>query len=413
MAYERAQVSILLDRLEEAPERLIVVTGPRQTGKTTLVRQALGRAGLPHRYLPVDEPEPVTLPPFPRDREDTFALSNDATIPIDGEKDARWLVRQWERARMDADRSERVFVLAFDEVQKIPGWSEAVKGLWDADRRDGRRLHVVLLGSAPLLMQRGMSESLAGRYETIRVPHWSFSEMSAAFDFDLPGYVYFGGYPGAAPLVREQDRWRAYVTEALVEPNIERDILAMQRVDKPSLLKRLFELGAEYSGQILSYNKMLGQLQDAGNTTTLARYLDLLGNLAGDRDQPSFTRRSASSVEPAIRYAWPKPLTKTPRRGTRANIRKSASGRMRPITSPNLRSKRSMTTFQRALPRSTCPAAHSNTRRRRAKSWAASDSSSMRRTLALPFAARWPVCRERSLTQMKKALSLRVRTNGA
>ena len=232
----------------------------------------------------MDEPEPVTLPSFPRDREDTFALSNDATIPIAGEKDARWLVWQWERARLDAERSERVFVLAFDEVRKIPGWSEAVKGLWDADRRDGRRLHVVLLGSAPLLMQRGMSESLAGRYETIRVPHWSFPEMSAAFDFDLPGYVYFGGYPGAAPLVREQDRWRAYVTEALVEPNIERDILAMQRVDKPSLLKRLFELGAEYSGQILSYNKMLGQLRDAGNTTTLARYLDLLesaGLIAG------------------------------------------------------------------------------------------------------------------------------------
>ena len=276
--YERAQVSTLLDRLDETPERLIVVTGPRQTGKTTLVRQALDRIDRPHRYLPADEPEPVTPAPFPRAGEGAFAFSNGATIPISDEKDTRWLVRQWERARMDAERSERGFVLVFDEIQKIPGWSEAVKGLWDADRRDDRRLHVVLPVSAPLLMQRGMSESLAGRYETIRVPHWSFSEMSAAFDFDLPGYVYFGGYPGAARLVRGQDRWRAYVAEALIEPNIERDILAMQRVDKPSLLKRLFELGAGYSGQILSYNKMLGQLQDAGNTTTLARYLDLLAN---------------------------------------------------------------------------------------------------------------------------------------
>ena len=288
--YERVQVSTLLDRLDEAPEWLIVVTGPRQTGKTTLVRQALGRTDRPHRYLPVDEPEPATPPSFPLDREDMFALSNGATMPIADEKDARWLVRQWERARTDAERSERGFVLVFDEIRKIPDWSEAVKGLWDADRRDGRRLHVVLLGSAPLLMQRGMSESLAGRYETIRVMHWSFSEMSAAFDLDLPGYVYFGGYPGAVPLVREQDRWRAYIAESLIEPNIERDILVMQRVNKPSLLKRLFELGAGYSGQILSYNKMLGQLQDAGNTTTLARYLDLLANAGLIAGLPKYAR---------------------------------------------------------------------------------------------------------------------------
>ena len=158
---------------------------------------------------------------------------------------------------------------------------------------------MILLGSAPLLMQRGMNESLAGRYETIRLTHWSFAEMSAAFDFDLSSYVYFGGYPGAAPLVREQDRWRAYVTDAIVEPNIERDILAMQRVDKPVLLKRLFELGAGYSGQILSYTRMLGQLQDAGNTTTLARYLDLLANAGLIVGLPNFAgaahRRRAST----------------------------------------------------------------------------------------------------------------------
>ena len=277
MAYEREQISTLLSRLDETPERLIFITGPRQTGKTTLVRQALDRVDRPCRYLPVDEPESAALPSVLGGDESTFAFPDDTTFSITGERDTRWLVRQWERARWEADRSERGFVLAFDEIQKIPNWSEAVKGLWDADRIHGCRLHVILLGSAPLLMQRGMNESLAGRYETIRLTHWSFAEMSAAFDFDLSSYVYFGGYPGAAPLVREQDRWRAYVTDAIVEPNIERDILAMQRVDKPVLLKRLFELGAQYSGQILSYTKMLGQLQDAGNTTTLARYLDLLG----------------------------------------------------------------------------------------------------------------------------------------
>ena len=276
--YERAQKSTLLQRLDEEPRRLIVVTGPRQTGKTTLVRQVLDGLDRQSRYLPVDEPDRVTLPPVSGAESDTATFLERASVPFADARGTRWLVEHWERARVDADHSERGLVLAIDEVQKIPNWSETVKGLWDADRRHGRPLHVVLLGSAPLLMQRGMSESLAGRYETIRLTHWSFAEMSAAFDFDLPHYIYFGGYPGAAPLVREQERWRAYIVGSLIEPNIERDILAMQRVDKPALLKRLFELGAGYSGQILSYNKMLGQLQDAGNTTTLARYLDLLSD---------------------------------------------------------------------------------------------------------------------------------------
>ena len=282
MTYVHPQISTLLDRLDEAPERLILITGPRQTGKTTLVLEALKRLERLDRlslYLPVDEPErpsPPSPPPSPGRGESALAIPDDPLSSVNESRDASWLVRQWERARVNAERSAGGCVLVFDEVQKVPGWSEAVKGLWDADRRDGRRLHVVLLGSAPLLMQRGMTESLAGRFETIRLTQWSFAEMSAAFDFDLPAFVYFGGYPGAASLMREQRRWRNYVTGAVIEPNIERDVLAMQRVDKPALLKRLFELGAEYSGQILSYNKMLGQLQDAGNTTTLTRYLDLL-----------------------------------------------------------------------------------------------------------------------------------------
>ena len=276
--YERAQKSTILQRLDEEPRRLIVVTGPRQTGKTTLVRQVLEQIDQQSRYLPVDEPDRVTLPPVPGFESDTATLPDQAAVSFTEARDTRWLVHQWEQARVDAGRSERGFVLVIDEVQKIPNWSETVKGLWDADRRHGCPLHVVLLGSAPLLMQKGMSESLAGRYETIRLTHWSFAEMSAAFDFDLAHYVYFGGYPGAATLVRDHSRWREYIVGSLIEPNIERDILAMQRVDKPVLLKRLFELGAEYSGQILSYNKMLGQLQDAGNTTTLARYLELLSD---------------------------------------------------------------------------------------------------------------------------------------
>ena len=298
-AYERAQISTLLNRLSEKPQRLTIVTGPRQTGKTTLVQQALRRLDRPSDYVSVDEPDLAVLPPIPDVGGLAPDLADQADVPLDGPRDARWLVRRWERARRAAEHSDRGLVLAIDEIQKVPDWSEVVKGLWDADRRNDRPLHVILLGSAPLLVRQGMSESLAGRYETVRLLHWSFAEMSAAFGFDLPRYVYFGGYPGGAPLAPEQGRWRAYIAEALVEPNIERDILAMQRVDKPALLKRLFQLGAEYSGQILSYNKMLGQLQDAGNTTTLARYLDLLSNAGLIAGLPKFAagahRRRSSS----------------------------------------------------------------------------------------------------------------------
>ena len=275
-SFQRSQVLSLGQRLAEAPQRLIALFGPRQTGKTTIVRQALLQTPLKSRYLAVDKPS-ATVSSIRFD-------ADEKTIPLAQVRDTDWVVRNWEDARLEAERFGRGFVLVFDEIQKIPKWSETVKGLWDADRARGCPLHVVILGSAPLLMQSGLNESLAGRFESIRVTHWSFREMSEAFDFDLQKYLYFGGYPGAVPFVRDLDRWRDYILGALVEPNIERDLLSMSQVDKPVLLKRLFSLGADYSGQILSYTKMLGQLQDAGNTTTLARYLDLLaaaGLLAG------------------------------------------------------------------------------------------------------------------------------------
>lgn len=220
-------------------------------------------------------------------------------------RDAEWLTRQWEGARRLTMQSGARLVLVFDEIQKIPNWSEVVKGLWDADRANNLTMHVVLLGSAPLAIQSGLSESLAGRFESIPVTNWSFPEMATAFNFTLDQYIYFGGYPGAAGLVADEDRWRSYIQQSLIEPHLERDLLAMTRVDKPALLKRVFELGASYSGQILSYNKMLGQLQDAGNTTTLARYLDLLstaGLLTGlPKHSGSVQRRRGASPKLAIR----------------------------------------------------------------------------------------------------------------
>ena len=266
--------------------------GPRQTGKTTIVRQALQQIELNSRYLSVDEPDSPGL-----------LISDEATsagaLEVDQVRDSYWLINHWHEARRLAERTVHGFVLAVDEIQKIPNWSETVKGLWDADRARDCPLHVVILGSSPLLMQSGLNESLAGRFEPVDVAHWSFPEMSEAFGFSIEEYLYFGGYPGAARLIRNEERWRGYVLSGLVEPNIERDILSMTRVDKPALLKRLFDVGSAHSGQILSYNKMLGQLQDAGNTTTLARYLDLLSNAGLLTGLPKYAsqqfRRRASS----------------------------------------------------------------------------------------------------------------------
>lgn len=251
-AFERPHGAVLAKRLAEPRRFLQVVAGPRQVGKTTLVRQVLARTGRPATLVSADEP---TL----RDRD--------------------WLVRHWREAReLAAGAGRGGAVLALDEVQKIPGWSETVKRLWDEDTAAGVRLKVVVLGSAPLLLQRGLGESLAGRFETLHLPHWSFGEMKAAFGWTLDAYIVHGGYPGAAPLIVDAARWRRYVLDALIETTISRDVLLLTRVDKPALLRRLFELACRHSGQILSFTKMLGQLQDAGNTVTLAHYLELLAS---------------------------------------------------------------------------------------------------------------------------------------
>ncbi len=239
---------VLEARLREPRRFIQVIAGPRQVGKTTLVQQVVEASKLTAQVASADEP---TL----RSRE--------------------WIEQQWEGARLKA-KSANGAVLVLDEIQKISDWSEAVKRLWDADTRTGAPLKVVLLGSAPLLIQRGLTESLAGRFEVLHLRHWSYTEMHDAFGWSVDQYVFYGGYPGAAPLIIEPKRWARYVVDALIETTISRDVLLLTRVDKPALLRRLFQLACSYSGQMLSYQKMLGQLQDAGNTTTLAHYLDLL-----------------------------------------------------------------------------------------------------------------------------------------
>ena len=246
----------IIKRLDEPRRFIQVLSGPRQTGKTTLAHQVMASHNIPSHYASADEP---TL------------------------KDRIWIEQQWGVARLKVKpKKSALFVL--DEVQKIGGWSETIKRLWDEDSASRLKLHLLILGSSPLLVHRGLTESLAGRFEIIPITHWSFLEMQEAFDWSVDDYIFYGGYPGAAALIDDQKRWSSYVKNSLIETTISRDILYMTRVDKPALLRRLFELGCSYSGQILSYQKMLGQLQDAGNTTTLAHYLDLLegaGLLAG------------------------------------------------------------------------------------------------------------------------------------
>ncbi len=268
-SYRRVQGVELRKRLEEPRHLIQVVAGPRQVGKTTLVQQIAEDMGTAFRYASADEP---TL------------------------RGADWIAQQWDVARMVA-KAQGVSgaVLALDEIQKIGNWSETVKRLWDEDSWSGLPLRIVILGSAPLLVARGLTESLAGRFELLHTPHWSFVEMRDAFGFDMDQYIWFGGYPGAAPLIEQPDRWRRYVIDSLIETSLSRDVLLLSRIDKPALLRRLFELACSYSGQILSFTKMLGQLHDAGNTTTLAHYLDLLSGSGLVRGLQKFVGDTARS----------------------------------------------------------------------------------------------------------------------
>ncbi len=247
--YQRPVNAELVRRLQEPRRFIQAVLGPRQVGKTTAVRQVLETLGLPSHYGTAD----------------TATLQSGA-----------WLDEQWAHARKLAAEARQPVILVIDEVQKISQWPSWVKRLWDEDTFAGRDIRVVVSGSSPLSMQQGLTESLAGRFETLPMTHWSWPEFRDAFQWDLDTFIYYGGYPGAASLVGDPDRWRAYLLDSVIETTVSRDILLMRRIDKPALLRRLFHLACEYAGRELTFEKMVGQLHDAGNTTTLAHYLDLL-----------------------------------------------------------------------------------------------------------------------------------------
>jgi predicted AAA+ superfamily ATPase len=248
--YERIVLQQLKSRVEESRKFIQVVYGPRQVGKTTMVLQLVKQLSFPYLVVTADD------------------------VPA---ADRNWIRNIWNEARRRFSASGgSEFLLVIDEIQKIDNWSESVKKEWDEDSMAMRNIKVIILGSSRLLIQKGLTESLAGRFETTYLTHWSFTEMRDAFGWNVNQYIWFGGYPGAASLIEDELRWKAYIRDSLIETSISKDILMLTRVDKPALLKRLFEIGCIYSAQIIALNKIQGELQEKGNLTTLSNYLSLL-----------------------------------------------------------------------------------------------------------------------------------------
>lgn len=271
--FVRAEYQVVKSRLEEPRMFIQVISGPRQVGKSTLVGQVLAGITLPFSSYSADNELNVTQ---------------------------AWISNVWDTVRNEMTvRHETEHILIIDEVQKIDNWSEVVKKEWDRDTREKRNIKVLLLGSSRLLLKKGLTESLAGRFELIRMGHWTYSEMRDAFGWTLDQYIYFGGYPGTAQLVANEIRWKNYVKDSLIESALANDVLGTTTVYKPALLKRLFELGCAYSGELLSLTKMMGQLQDKGNVTTLANYIQVLDEchlLAGLQKYSGNTARRYASV---------------------------------------------------------------------------------------------------------------------
>ena len=255
--FERQVVAQVRAGFKRRKRLMHIIAGPRQIGKSVASLQIAAKWQGPVVIASADQP----VPPGPE-----------------------WIHTHWElailKARESSSGSPSKVLLILDEIQKVPGWSEVIKGLWDKEQWQEHHIELILLGSSTLLLQKGMTESLAGRFYLYRCMHWSLAEMHEAFGWDLENWLFYGGYPGAAPLVSDSSEdhniWVNYVRDSLIETVIAKDVLQLQTVAKPALLRHLFLLACSHPAQILSYNKMLGQLHDAGNTTTLAHYLKLL-----------------------------------------------------------------------------------------------------------------------------------------
>lgn len=249
MLYERQQLSILKDRMAEPRRRIQIIMGPRQVGKSTLVGQFADGTN-------------VSFDLFSADGVNRY--------------DTQWIPAHWQQARMKMDQNEESeHILIIDEIQKILGWSEQVKKEWDTDTRQKRNLKVILLGSSRILLEKDLNESLEGRFETIKMGFWEWQEMRDAFGFTMQEYIYFGGFPGLAPDIKDEDRWRSLMEDTIITPILTRDILEIEEIRNPALLRQVFELACIESAREFSLTKMQGTM-NRGTVPTIKTYLNIL-----------------------------------------------------------------------------------------------------------------------------------------
>lgn len=249
--FKRREYGLIRSRLLEPRRFIQLVLGPRQVGKTTVVKQVLEEMEIPSLFYSADG----------------FAATG-----------AAWLSACWEKARLEAKTApNHEIVLVIDEIQKIPNWTEVVKCEWDRDSWKKLQIKLLLVGSSRALVMDGLTESLMGRFEEIRMTHWSYGEMRDTFGLTMDEFIFFGGYPGPAAFVKtDRKLWRDMVIGSVIEAALNRDVFDDGRIGKPALLRRTFELGTLYSGKLLSLTKLLGEIQDAGNVMTIAGYLERL-----------------------------------------------------------------------------------------------------------------------------------------
>lgn len=236
------QLNSIMDLVNKREGHIHVLVGPRQVGKTTTVKQLSENSGLVSKY-----------------------------ISADGEvsRPKSWLSLQWQMSL-----GEGVELLIIDEIQKVENWAEEAKRFWDQRGESSPRL--ILLGSSSLSLHRGLSESLTGRYILHRVYHWDFeSSQKLLNELDLKKYLEHGGYPGSYEFIENKFEWLSFVKDSIITPVIEKDILSMVHVKSPALFRQSFDLICSYASQEISYTKLLGQLQDKGNTDLVKNYIKL------------------------------------------------------------------------------------------------------------------------------------------